>query len=131
MIELTKEKMQVLIDNILLQAKHYLNSADEFYPFGTVIDKDQNIKPVSFYSGEEFPDSNDVLKNLEEALKKGIDKKDYLSAAMGVDVYLKVNNDKKTAIEIKLYRSAAASKLYFIYYKKDGEYFFEPHNLES
>ncbi|WP_165760216.1 hypothetical protein, partial [Niastella populi] len=78
-----------------------------------------------------FPASNDVLKNLEEALKKGIIKKDYLSAAMGVDVYLKVNNVKKTAIEIRFYSSDSALKLYFIYYKKNGEYFFEPHNIES
>lgn len=131
MFELTKEKMQVVIDNILLQAKLYLADADEFYPFGTVIDNEHNIKPVSYYGGEEFPDSTELLEKLEEVIKAGIAKSDYLVAAIGVDVFLTVNSEKKTALQIRFYSSDSALKLYFIYYKKDGKYFFEPHNLES
>jgi hypothetical protein len=131
MNRLSDENKKVLTNDIIAQAKLYLEDADEFYPFGTVIDNGHNIKPVSYYGGEEFPDSTELLEKLEEVIKAGIAKRDYLVAAIGVDVFLTVNGEKKTALQIRFYSSDSALKLYFIYYKKDGEYFFEPHNIES
>lgn len=131
MFSLSNENKKGLTNNIIAQAKLYLEDADEFYPFGTVIDKGHNIKPVSYYGGKEYPDSTELLEKLEEVIKAGIANSDYLVAAIGVDVFVTVNSEKKTALQIRFYSSGSALILYFIYYKKDGEYFFEAHNIEG
>jgi hypothetical protein len=130
MPDLPKETIKALTDTVLSQAVFFLNDADEFYPFGSVIDKDQKIKPVGIYFGEEYPDSTDVLNRLEDAIKEGITKKDYLSAAIGLDVYIntKIENriEKRTALELRLYNNDTYTTSYFLYFKKDGKYTLEP-----
>lgn len=129
MKEPSKEAIKALTDSILSQAAFFLNEADEFYPFGAVIDKNQKIKPVGIYFGEEFPDSTEVLNRLEAAIKEGLIKNDYLSAAIGVDIYINTKTEKgiekKTALELRLYNNNSYSSSYFLYFKKDGKYILE------
>jgi len=106
-----------------------LDDANEFFPFGVAIGKNHDIKPISIYFGEEHPSTIDVLEKLEKALKDRLEKKEYLYAAMGLDVYININTsmgiEKKTALEIRFYFKESTSKYYFLYFKKDNEYFFE------
>jgi hypothetical protein len=130
MQDLPNKKIKALTDSVLSQAIFFLNEADEFYPFGSVINKDQEIKPVGIYFGDEHPDATEVLNRLEAAIKEGINKNDYLSAAIGVDVYININNgigiEKKTALELRLYNNNSYTCSYFLYYKEEGKYILEP-----
>ncbi len=120
---------EVLKKNILDQARYYLANANEFFPFGAAIDKNNDIKPIGIHFGEEHPIAIDVLKKLEKALKDGIEKNKYQYAAIGTDVYIDTNTstsiEKKTALEIRFYSEDFSLKYYFLYFKKDDKYFFE------
>ena len=51
------DQKRLLVDSILQQAKYFLEQAGEFYPFASIIDKENNLRPVSLHSEEEYPDS--------------------------------------------------------------------------
>ena len=96
--------VEKLKDNITFQAKNYLKEFGSFYPFGVVIEANGELRPTSVYFGEEHPSNEDVLKNLEKALKKGIENNSYKAVAIGVDV-LTIPPDKQEkidAIEIRV-----------------------------
>jgi hypothetical protein len=86
MNDLNPQKIKELTQFMLGQAKALLEKADEFYPFGAAIDKNENINAVGVYWGEENPDSSEVLTRLEQALNHGMSVHDYLVAAIGLDV---------------------------------------------
>src|SRR5687768_16461934 len=96
-----------LIDSILQQAKYFLEQAGEFYPFGSIIDNENRIRPVSLYSQDEYPDSGKILMDLENVLINGIHVNRILLAAIGADAYIKgdtnTNNAQQSALEIRLY----------------------------
>lgn len=129
MYQLNSEKIEALTNTVLQQAKFFLEDADEFYPFGSVIDKNKTIKPISIYWGEEFPNSAEVLSKLEEVVKQGIKLHDYLAGAITVDVYIKTNTstgvEKKVTLALRLYQENYFDTSYFHYYKENNQYYFE------
>lgn len=122
MDQLKKESVEALTDSVLQQAKLFLEDADEFYPLGSVIDRNQVLKPVSFYPGEEYPEAVEGLSKLQEAIKQGIAKGDYIGAAIGVDVYIRLDNpparEKCEALELRIYQGGKCSVTYYTYFKK-------------
>lgn len=130
MAQLKPEKIKALTNSVLQQAKVFLEDADEFYPFGSVIDKNEAIKPISVYWGEEFPNSTEVLIKMEEVVSQGIRLHDYIAGAIATDVYIKTNTSsgivKKVALELRLYQENFSVTNYFHYYKENNQYYFEP-----
>jgi hypothetical protein len=126
----SKEKSQ-LIETTLSQAKYFLNEADEFFPFATVIDKNNAVKPTGIYFGEENPSSETVLQLLEEAIQKGILNGNYRAGAIGIDIFITTSEDiQKTGIEVRLYFDHSLEKKYFSYFKTETEYHFkEEHGI--
>jgi hypothetical protein len=104
MVPTKEELVKELRENITLQARHFLNEAREFYPFGAVINVNYLVKPVGIYFGQEHPESNDVINKLGSALYEGLQKGDYKIVGMGIDIYLPKTDDKETqsAIEIRI-----------------------------
>jgi hypothetical protein len=130
----SNDTAELLANNILSQAAYYLGEADEFYPFGAVIDENNNIKPVSIYWGEEHPKSSDVLLKLEDAIRKGIQKGIYYCGAVGVDVYINIPTnadtiERKTAIQINIHSAERCVVKHFLYTKNEASYIFEPYML--
>lgn len=122
--------IEALKKNILDQAKYYLENANEFFPFGAAIDKNDDLKPFGIYFGEDHPTALDVLKKLEKSLENAIENNEYLFAAIGLDIYLNTNMsktiEKKTALEIRFYcKQSTPKKYYFLYFKKGNKYLFE------
>ena len=132
----TIQEGELLIDNVLFQAKTFLADAGEFFPFGSVIDRDGNLKPVGIYFGDDHPQSTEVLERLEKVIIEGVKKHDYRIAAIGLDVAINTCTDnvsvKKDAIEIRLYDLDAPDHKNFYYsYEKDGScYTFTEHKFE-
>ncbi len=55
MANITDQHYQQLLDSLFAQAKYFLEEAGEFYPYGSVLDADLQIRPLGFYSGENIP----------------------------------------------------------------------------
>ena len=125
-----------LIDDILNQAKHFLNEADEFYPFGAVIEKKGNLRSVGVNMDEEFPDVQVVFAELEKGLEEGLSQDLYRHAAIGFDVFINVkkgtnSQEKVTAIEIRLFTNTCLTRKHFIYEKQASGYAFTEYFLDD
>lgn len=121
-----EEKQAALTNNILSQAKYFLHEAGEFYPFGAAINMQQQLRPVSFFTGEEFPEAGEVLRLLEESLNKGITEKEYSMAAIGVDVNITNGSEtsKKSAVQVRILDADGVTASEYIYELRNGEYIF-------
>jgi hypothetical protein len=134
-MEISEDNRNKLINNILAQAKYYLDNADEFYPFGAVIDNTNQLKPLSVFFGDDNPDSQSVFNQLEKVIKEGIIGHTYNAGAIGMDVYLNINEDgrseKKTAIQINYYLTDFQSTIYYLYNKQVNGYAFIQYEMKQ
>jgi len=101
--------MEKLIQNIVDQADYYLKHAGEFFPFGAVITKTGEIRPVSVLLDHERPDAAEVLDGLLKQLSSGLAAGDYLAVGIGLQVLLqhthvepRVEGGICTALEIRV-----------------------------
>jgi hypothetical protein len=133
----TIQEGELLIDNVLFQAKTFLADAGEFFPFGSVIDRDGNLKPVGIYFGDDHPQSTEVLERIEQAIIDGLKKHDYRIAAIGLDVAIntRINTvlERKDAVEIRIYEldTPQHKKFYYTYEKNESGYTLIEHKLNS
>jgi hypothetical protein len=117
--------MERLIDELLdvtkKQAELFLIDAAEFYPFGTCINKENEVVPIGANLETEHPSSIEVIDLLENAFKKGLNKGDYLLTALAIDVSIKENSESINAIEIRFFEANKdVYKKYFKYVVKDS-----------
>ncbi|MFL9483213.1 hypothetical protein ACI6Q2_10595 [Chitinophagaceae bacterium LWZ2-11] len=106
-------------------ATHFLENADEFYPFGIAFGFGNQRKSIDIFWGKEMPSSNEVLEKLEDVITVNISNKLYLSAVVGIDVYITVAGEKRTALEIRIYDSNNnITKYHVLYSKQGGKYSF-------
>jgi hypothetical protein len=130
---MTSDEAKALLEkNILSQAKYFLENADEFYPFGSIINNKNEVQPLGIYFGEENPKSQDVLNRLQFQINEGIKNKTYKYGAIGIDIYINKNSpsgiEKKTAIEVQFLFPNDSIKKIFLYYKTNNQYSFQPHS---
>jgi hypothetical protein len=85
-------------------SKYFLNEAGEFHPFGAVVDSTDKERTMGVSGEDEFPDPNDVIDDLEKALRSGLVKGDFKIGGIGIDMYmpLKDNAGKVTGLEIRI-----------------------------
>jgi hypothetical protein len=117
--------MEILIQNILGQAKLFLESADEFYPFGCNMDQNKELHPMSVYYDNDYPKSIDVINALEKTIKIGLENKKTKFAAIGIDINIEYLLKKTPAIEIRIYTLTVTDKKIYKYFKMGNEYLFE------
>jgi hypothetical protein len=100
-----KELIDTIRKNILLQARYFLKEAQEFHPFGGVVDSANAQRTLGVSGTDEFPDANDVIDSLTTELRAGIIDGRYKIGAIGIDIYipLKDNTGKVTALEIRVF----------------------------
>ena len=125
-----------LMDHILHYAKHFLTEADEFYPFGAVIQHDGRLRSVGISMEEEHPNCKVVLTELESALKEALARDVYRAAAVGLDVYIKPQqadklHEKTTAIQVTVYSRTSSLIKYFAYRKQASGYEFEECSIDG
>lgn len=116
--------MDILRDNIIDQAKFYISKVGEFYPFGSVLNRDGTIAPLGVYLGDDNPESIEVIDVLEKAIRSKLKNKEINMAGIGTDVLYKPANqvDKMDAIQVRILTAESESKDYYLTYeKKDGE----------
>ena len=99
-----KEDIDNIRDNIVAQAKVFLDEMGEFFPFGAVIDNNHKLSPLGIHNGDEFPTSKDVIKDLEKVLAEGFKSGSFITGGIGLDIYLplKDNAGKMSALEVRI-----------------------------
>jgi hypothetical protein len=68
------EKLTKMIEE---QAQLFLLDAGEFYPFGSCINKKDQLKPIGVYFDVENPSSSEVIAVLEMNIRDRIQSGDY------------------------------------------------------
>lgn len=106
----------LLIENIKLQAKYFLEEVEEFYPFGACINSENLLKPIGLYLENDFPSSQEVLSELTKAIKKFLKDGSYIIAAIGIDVSIKRQEDNISALRIIIYSKIDEEKTYDLPY---------------
>jgi hypothetical protein len=108
--------IDIIVKSSIKRATAFLNDAQEFYPFGSIIDKDGEIIPVGFYDEREFLPSKEIIEILEKELLKSIQIEESKAVAIGVDVFINNNGEKKNALLIKISENGIDwIEKYFIY----------------
>jgi hypothetical protein len=131
MANITDQHYQQLLDSLFAQAKYFLEEAGEFYPYGSVLDADLQIRPLGFFSDKEYPEAKEVLMQLETAVKEGLKNGKYLAAVIGVDVSVATpeegSSEKRHALQLHNYRGDEPVFIrYSIYEQTDEGYAFGP-----
>ena len=79
--------LQVMLDDLIRQAAYFLEETGEFHPFGLYADPHQQIRNISFFTKNEFPPADEVLKGLEDLVLAGLKAGQYKAAVIGVHVH--------------------------------------------
>lgn len=136
MSQQTDPYLQGMLNHLMGQAKYFLEEEGEFYPYGTVIDADLQIKPLGYYSEEEYPEPAQVLNDLETAVREGLSSGKYLAASIGVMVMIKGEENKeddneasdgmKSAMQVRIYSADGNMNILYSVYEQnaDGSYEF-------
>jgi len=108
-----------LIDGTFPFVDSLLEKYGEFFPVATAIKNDGTLASVATYDGDERPLSDDVIKNLKQALNEGYKKGEYVAGVIFYDVRVvdPFTNEKKDAVAV-LYESDndnAAKKFFYPY----------------
>jgi len=122
---LSEVHRKTIVESILQQASAFLQDAGAFFPFGTAIGQQGEIRPVGLDMGEENPKSDEMLQILSEAFVERIQQKQYKCAAIAVDVALTIDGEKMDAVEIHLFETdSPVEKTYFKYHQTGDAYAF-------
>jgi hypothetical protein len=101
----------------LEQGLFYLENVNEFYPFGTIVDKNGKIVPISVQTDSAHPEPVELINLLEVEINNRLQSRDIMAGVIGVDVYINLPHkpDKRvSAIEL---RGIDISGLSFNWYK--------------
>ncbi|WP_222536961.1 hypothetical protein [Pedobacter polysacchareus] len=117
-----KYSIEDLISLIKEQVQTFLLDGGEFYPFGTCIDKNDQLVPVSAYLDGEFPSSLELISMLEKRFREKVEKGEYKVAAIIIDVTVKEDGVGYDAIEIRFFEPNSHERKEYIKYTKHSNY---------
>lgn len=127
-IRLTDQKdmeFDRLREAIINQAKHFLENAGEFYPFGGVINDTDEIVPLAATPDPEndYPQPQEIIDLLEKAIIDKLKTGKAKAAGVCIDVIYRPRGaeHKKSAIQVKMLQSDGKSIDYYLPYKKYRE----------
>jgi len=84
---------KTIITNLKTQAEKYLFEAEEFYPYGVIINQKNELIPISYYDGQEFPEPEIILNGLKEYIINELEKNNIKMGGIGVNVTIKDKNE--------------------------------------
>ena len=112
-----RENINRLINAIKQQAEGFLLEAKEFYPFGTYINKKNEIVPVGVYLGNDYSPSLEIIDLLEKNFKDNIKKGECKIAAIAIDVVIKEKDVNHDAIELRFFVDGRESYKKYLKYE--------------
>jgi hypothetical protein len=94
-----------LTENIKIQAKIFMEELGCFHPFGSSIDIDSKIVPLSVYTGVENPPPFELINLLEKHILSELQTGRLLLAAIAIDTTVNENGQSFDAIEIRYFEN--------------------------
>ena len=83
-----EQEIEQLIQYSIGFADEVLKKYGEFYPFASLILLTGELVPLGIHSGEEFPDSSQLVLETQELLEQRIDKGELIAYAMAIDTQI-------------------------------------------
>jgi len=111
-----ESNIEKLIEIIKEQVQMFLLDSGEFYPFGTCIDSENHIIPVSANLEDDHPSSLELISVLETDFRESVKNNKYLVAVLVIDVTIKEENTSYDAIELRFFEPNAVEKKQYIKY---------------
>ena len=99
-----REEMDIILDEGLQAALPLLEKNGEFFPFALAMSLAGDIRIVAGYTGDEHPESNDVIDVLRQGLRKDARKGKIKTSAIVSDVRVRaeVPGDMTDAIRVQI-----------------------------
>ena len=98
-------------------ADEALSKYGEFYPFASYVGPIGELVPIGIYSGNEFPDSNDLIAEFETLFEQRKVRGEIVAYAIAIDV--RITNQKfpqsTDAIAIKTYHMQREQQVTYYY----------------
>lgn len=120
--------LQVMLDDLIRQAAYFLEETGEFHPFGLYADANQQIRNISFFTKDEFPPAEEVLKGLEDLVLAGLKAGQYKAALIGVHAHAVAPDGSSrmhNAMEVRSYDEKGNITIrYSLYEKTEDGYVF-------
>lgn len=92
-----------LVENIIWQADYFLKECGEFYPFASIINDRDEVRPLGILLKNEKPSPFEVIEELSGVLKLGKEKGEYKAYAIGINISLNIPDaSQQDAIEIRI-----------------------------
>lgn len=116
-----KYSVEDLINLIKEQVQTFLLDGGVFYPFGTCIDKNDQLVPVSAYLDGE-PSSLELISMLEKSFRERVEKGEYKVAAIIIDVTVKEGGIGYDAIEIRFFEPNSQERKEYVKYNTHSNF---------
>ena len=98
----TKEECEILLDPLLSTAENLLAKNGEFYPIGAVLSNDTVAAFTAVHSGNECPDSKQVIQDLISAHKQMAQKNEIKASGIAWTAVIASDGKKTDAIIVSL-----------------------------
>ncbi|MEE1946443.1 hypothetical protein VRU48_15065 [Pedobacter sp. KR3-3] len=120
-----KTKREIILENILEQAKAYLTELHEFAPFGSAINLDGEIKPLGVYIDEEEIDSLKMIEMLQNHILRMINDNKFIIGAIAIDITVNASGNSYNAVEVRFIENESQYKKQIKYQIKENIVMFE------
>ena len=114
-----RDDLDALLDVLLRLAREHLRKRGEFYPFGSVMTADGEVRLVAGYTGAEHPPSQELIDVLVAGASKQAAAGEIRAVAICYDARMRIADGKATdAIAVSLEHAAGDTVLVHLPYSK-------------
>lgn len=92
---MSKDNMDRLLSEGIRVAGHFLGKSGEFFPFAVALTRDNLLRHVQGWTGEEQPPSSEVIDVLRSALTQGAASGEFCTVALISDVRIRPAADQQ------------------------------------
>jgi len=119
---MSRQDMNLLLNDGIETAVHFIEKSGEFYPFGVVKTNQGEIRHIQALMGDSRPASDSVFQILRDSLREGGAKGEFETVAIVSNVELtdRETGDKVDAISIEIDDRGSEPILCYIPYKTEG-----------
>lgn len=114
-----KEECEILLDSLLSASVSLLEKNGEFYPIGAVLSNDAVATFTAVHSGNEFPDSRQVIQELISAHKQMAQNNEIKASGIAWTAVIASEKEKSDAIIVSLEHRDEYSVMVGLPYKID------------
>lgn len=89
-----------LIKLMLDQAERYLQELGEFFPYGSVVNKDNELVTLGIYSDEKLFNAKIAIDKIQTEIINKFDNAEIIYGAIGIDGFINATNENVVFIKV-------------------------------